>query len=837
MKNLKKAIAVLLCMIMLIPFSAAIGSAAIFESKPIESSATSNIIDRNVSRWAYPRSSYIYSDGDNIVVIRVTDKVTATSYNMNYQEQSEKTVDFELPLFGGFYSGKTFNYIVFGQNNSEESTSKEVYRIVKYDKNFNKISHASIVGSQCETVTPFYAGSLSMAEYGNELTVHTSRKLFKSDDGLNHQSQFTVVLDTATMSPVNSLQRSQYNHVSHSFNQFVAYDNGKRVLVDHGDAYPRSVVLSKYTGTNDSGEENYTKTNLFDIPGTVGANCTGVNLGSFEVSDNNYIVSINTIDHSKATGYNNYTIDGLEVDIRDAVLLISAKNNQSTDSVKEVYLTDYTDNNLHATAPYLVKITDKWFAVLWKEIKAVEKQSGDYKYFEFQDNGIKYVIVDEYGYKLSDIKTASVTAELSDCQPILVDNKIIWHYDDSSERYICSLDISDELEAISHVHTLSKIEAKTSTCTVEGNNEYYKCTICGKYFKDAEGTTQTTAADETLPVIAHTGGTATCTAKATCSECGTSYGSTLPHTPGEWIETAQPDCSNVGFKSRKCTVCDFVVETGTIPAKGHVPGDWETVKEPTVTEYGKKIRTCTVCRQVAEEQRIPKIGTLSVTDKSTGIKITYPENAYSGTVGISVQSVSGTELDSVINTHIGNSKYKAYDIGITVDGIQAEPNGAFTVSIPFPGELNKNYTILYKLNPLTGIPEKVTYTIDNGNYIVENGTPGCFVVIEKNATLTLSSYEFNLKAGESVQLLVTSDRNYTFTSSNPSVAYVDNFGNITASSGGTAIITVTVDGTDVSETCTVTVTQNIFEIIISAIINAFSKLIEFISDLINGTNI
>ena len=42
---------------------------------------------------------------------------------------------------------------------------------------------------------------------------------------------------------------------------------------------------------------------------------------------NNYIVAINTIDHSKATDYDSFHIYGLDRDERDVVILIKDKNN------------------------------------------------------------------------------------------------------------------------------------------------------------------------------------------------------------------------------------------------------------------------------------------------------------------------------------------------------------------------------------------------------------------------------------------------------------------------------------------------------------------------------
>lgn len=52
-------------------------------------------------------------------------------------------------------------------------------------------------------------------------------------------------------------------------------------------------------------------------------------------------------------------------------------------------------------------------------------------------------------------------------------------------------------------HAMTKIEAVEEECGKAGNNEYYSCSTCGKYYKDAEGTTETTVSDETIPALVH----------------------------------------------------------------------------------------------------------------------------------------------------------------------------------------------------------------------------------------------------------------------------------------------------------------------------------------------
>ena len=54
-----------------------------------------------------------------------------------------------------------------------------------------------------------------------------------------------------------------------------------------------------------------------------------------------------------------------------------------------------------------------------------------------------------------------------------------------------------------HEHSLTHVDARESTCTSGGNIEYWECTSCGKYFKDADATIEATWGELQLPSIEH----------------------------------------------------------------------------------------------------------------------------------------------------------------------------------------------------------------------------------------------------------------------------------------------------------------------------------------------
>ena len=72
---------------------------------------------------------------------------------------------------------------------------------------------------------------------------------------------------------------------------------------------------------------------------------------------------------------------------------------------------------------------------------------------------------------------------------------------------------------------------------------------------------------EVEPQHEHTGGTATCSTKAKCSECGAEYGD-FAHTFGDWKTTESPTEERKGSKERVCGVCSYseIKEIEKVPA-------------------------------------------------------------------------------------------------------------------------------------------------------------------------------------------------------------------------------------------------------------------------------
>lgn len=373
--------------------------------------------------WQTPVKSYFYAnEGGGLTRVEyVGNKVIVEDYDSLCHLLAQTELEAELPLWGGFYAGKDSNFLVFGQRNREENNQTEVIRVVKYTKNWTREGAASLYGAN--TTVPFDAGSLSMAEYGNVLYIRTCHEMYaKKDDGLNHQANLSLSIDTSTMKILGQMSiiaNSDCGYVSHSFNQFIAVDGNRLVAVDHGDAHPRSIALFRYYPnaggrifTNDY-EDNCDLVNVLPIKGSNGANYTGAAIGGFEVSGTSYLIAGNSVAQDDTFGSQNQ---------RNIFVSSTSKNRFSASGTTIHWITNYTDaEKVTLSPPHLVKIFDDRFLLLYAEGQQV-----------------KYVFLDGEGKMTSPIY--SMEAFLSDCKPVAYQGVVVWYYTRNSEPVFCVID-------------------------------------------------------------------------------------------------------------------------------------------------------------------------------------------------------------------------------------------------------------------------------------------------------------------------------------------------------------------------------------------------------------
>lgn len=351
----------------------------------------------------------------------VKNAIYVEKYDQNYQLLSMKKIDGELEFFCGYYAGENSNFVVYGQDNPQENDNVEVIRLVKYDKNWNRLSQSSVFGAN--TKSPMGSGSLRMEENGNMLAIHTCHTMYKTSDGLNHQANMSFIVNTDTMEVLKKYYTISYGrlYTSHSFDQYVLADQDGFYYVDLGDGYPRAVVLNKVSSKaaisvfsqNNwnvlGGFSNKTGTYeriLFQIKGKIGDNYTGVDIGDFQFgSGENLLITGNSIDQSQ-----NVT------DSTRNVYVINTSKEKGKDDVRIQWITHYNSSSDRTVSnPYLVKKSEDVYYLLWNE--TFKKDNGSV---------LKLLKIDGQGNPLSDVQ--QICAPLSDCHPIINSNgKLMWY--------------------------------------------------------------------------------------------------------------------------------------------------------------------------------------------------------------------------------------------------------------------------------------------------------------------------------------------------------------------------------------------------------------------------
>ena len=415
------------------------------EPTPLKSTIAGGTYNGN---WAVPIDAYLYQDGDNLVRVenfqgvKIVDaqgnfmkwsaypRLVAETYDSNFQLISSVDLEMELDLWGGFYAGEDYNFVIFGQENPSEDDNAEVIRVVKYDKDWNRLGQASLRGAN--TTIPFDAGSLRCDEYNGYLYVRTSHEMYQSGDGLNHQANLTFSVRESDMTITDGYHDvvSNKGYVSHSFNQFILVDSqGRLVALDHGDAYPRGACLSIYG--NKAGSDTFAngcKTfNLTTWSGRLGENTTGANVTDLAETSSGYLAAYSSTGKGSAST--------IGQDPMNIFLSYTSKDDVSSNGTTVRQLTSWpSDSELYGSQPVLVPTGPDGGYILWQ---LAEKWDNGYYY---NKESIQYATYSADG-TVSDIKTAD-GVQMSRCHPISYNGKVVWYSTHDSTPVFYVLDES-----------------------------------------------------------------------------------------------------------------------------------------------------------------------------------------------------------------------------------------------------------------------------------------------------------------------------------------------------------------------------------------------------------
>lgn len=293
-------------------------------------------------------------------------------------------------------------------------------------------------------------------------------------------------------------------------------------------------------------------------------------------------------------------------------------------------------------------------------------------------------------------------------------------------------------------------------------------------YNETEHWHKCTGCDEVSDKAAHSGGKATCTAKAICEVCGQPYGKTGDHEWGEWQQTKAPTCTEKGTETRVCKNNPEHTETRDVEKAAHDVGtnwlhdetnhwkectvchtksdiaahdfgEWTEVTAPTYVADGAKKRTCNTCGY-SENGTIDKLVavssitidgeqtlTLKVNEVATLVATVLPDNATDKTIEWTsydndvVEVARGRLLahkagDAVITAIAkdGQGAKATVTVKVIVEAESVEVSGAKHVAI------NGTVTFAATVAPENATDKTVTWTTDNDK----------IATVDKNGVLT-----------------------------------------------------------------------------------------------------
>ena len=625
----KRMMSIVLSGAMAVSTAVSAGSFSAFAVAQCVAYSGSNVNAQDYVQWSDTVKSYLtVCDNGNYMRVQsgaIEGKLLVEYYSPDFEPLSTKLIDNELPIFGAFYDSGNNYYVLSGQENPKQNDSLEVFRITKYDKNWNKIKSCGLYGAN--TTVPFDAGSARMTHSGDHLLVRTCHEMYKSSDGNNHQSNVTIEVDMPSMTITDSytgVMNVDYGYVSHSFNQFIKTDGNHIVALDHGDAHPRSAVLVKYNSDFTTGKffpsyfEQVSNIDVVTYPEyTAGHyNYTGAAIGGFDVSSSSYIVAQSTVD-----------LDYINTSETRNVYVSAVSKDLSTNKLNKI--TSYAEGTDSASAPQLVKINNNSFLLLWA-----------------RDTKVNCVKLNADGTVNGSIHTFE--GSLSDCQPVIKNGRAVWYVYDKNNVTFNSLNLSnlDDIKTVD-VKTGHDYETKyasktdgtvTQTCKSCGyvnkftvptsTTVYWRTDISNTSFSSVLSKTQFSVGDsidfwlyddtdytvefsdrsmvsvnklenyanDIRRITFKNGGSLTVkiyptynpsVAKTYKLTCGCTS-----HTYGSAVITKQPTCTSEGTKTKTCTQCGATV-TETIAKLSH--SYTTTVVAPTCTTNGYTLHKCSVC--------------------------------------------------------------------------------------------------------------------------------------------------------------------------------------------------------------------------------------------------
>ncbi len=335
--------------------------------------------------------------------------------------QERKTIAMELPVWGGFYEGSDAYYLVEGQTNYKDQKNVEVFRAIKYDKNWNRLASGSMMSNEIDndtfsyTSNPFDLDELDLTEVNGHLILATAHQAFTDPAvGQGHTGLYLASFRESDM----KARLIAYN-LWHSFVQFVRYDGNYLYLLQQSEG-SRRTALTRYNQkflermdrpygekkryfAEDEKPESFTILQYGGERTSVWSIDCHASVDGMELSPDTILTAGSTIDQSRYKENVPYNV----------YVSVTPKASFNQEATVMHYLTNNQDTNTSYRNITMSKINDNRYIVSWVE----DKGSGG--------SALQYTILDANGNTV--VNTQSLPGMDYDEKPIVVNGQLLYH--------------------------------------------------------------------------------------------------------------------------------------------------------------------------------------------------------------------------------------------------------------------------------------------------------------------------------------------------------------------------------------------------------------------------
>ena len=339
-------------------------------------------------------------------------------YDNDFNVKSKKSIPMELDLWGGFYNGSDGYYLVEGQNNEEEDDAKEVIRVIRYDRNWNKTGTAHITGIAGDEFGqvryPFHAGCVELTENNGILYIATGHEGYVDESltpKMGHQGLLVIAVDQQTMTG-----EIIDNDLWHSFAQYVKVRDNQLYLLEQSEG-SRCTTLSRY----DTAAKQWKRIPVYQYGGnrtSSWAVACYASVDAMEVSDTSVLGLGTSIDQTK---YDTARDNNLPMNI---YLTVTPLDDFTQEATKVISLTNYTESGKTFMGVKLTKVNDNRFMVFWEEYNSETEGSGTEE-DTLAGSTLHYIFIDGKGNRISQEYTTG--APISGCQPVVKGEKVVYY--------------------------------------------------------------------------------------------------------------------------------------------------------------------------------------------------------------------------------------------------------------------------------------------------------------------------------------------------------------------------------------------------------------------------